>query len=212
MLEFILILLMALVGADIGVLLKARARSYQDAAHTPESDFGLILGTAKYIGNTGGLNRYYQYRIDAAIELWRAGKVKQFIVSGSGLDHTPSETVCMQADLVAAGIPADKIWQDPAGLRTLDSIIRYRQSVPDRSVCIISQPFHNQRALIQAQAYRLNACAYDARIVGVKAGWKIHARERAARLRLWYDLMTRAKPLHSIEAVPIQQYPTVDKI
>ncbi|MDO5639236.1 MAG: ElyC/SanA/YdcF family protein [Neisseria sp.] len=212
MLSFLFALFAALFAADIYVLLKARRKSHQDAAHTPECDFGLILGTAKYIGNTGGLNRYYQYRIDAAVELWRAGKVKQFVVSGSGLDNIPSETACMQADLVAAGIPADKIWQDPAGLRTLDSIIRYHQTFPQQSVCIISQPFHNQRALMQAQAYHLNACAYDARIVGVRAGWKIHARERAARLRLWYDLLTRAQPLHSIAEIPIRQYPTADKI
>ena len=212
MFSLILILLIALLAADVYIVLKARAHSHQDAAHTPASDFGLILGTAKYIGDSNGLNRYYQYRIDAAVELWRAGKVKQFVVSGSGLDNIPSETVCMQADLVAAGIPANKIWQDPAGLRTLDSIIRFRQSFPQQSVCIISQPFHNQRALMQAQACRLNACAYDARIIGVRAGWKIHARERAARLRLWYDLLSRAKPLHSIEEVPIRQFPTVDKI
>ena len=47
---------------------------------------------------SGGLNRYYQYRIDAAVALWQAGKVRQFVVSGSGLDKKPHETVCMQAD------------------------------------------------------------------------------------------------------------------
>ncbi len=206
MLTLFSLLLLALIGADLYVYFRARAHSHQDAEHTPASDFGLILGTSKYVGDSNALNRYYQYRIDAAIELWWAGKIKQFIVSGSGLDNTPSETVCMQADLVAAGIPADKIWQDPAGLRTLDSIIRYRQSFPTQSVCIISQPFHNQRALMQAQAYRLDACAYDAQIVGVRAGWKVHARERAARLRMWYDLISRRPPQHSVAEIPIQQY------
>ncbi|MBP8875270.1 MAG: YdcF family protein [Neisseria sp.] len=151
MLIFLILLAGALIAADLYVLLRARVRSHADAAHTPTADFGLILGTAKYVGS-GGLNRYYQYRIDAAVALWQAGKVRQFVVSGSGLDNTPSETVCMQADLVAAGIPETAVWQDPAGLRTLDSILRYRQSFPQHSVCIISQPFHNQRALMQAQA------------------------------------------------------------
>ena len=140
--------------------------------------------------------------------VWQAGKVRQFVVSGSGLDNTPSETVCMQADLVAAGIPETAVWQDPAGLRTLDSILRYRQSFPQHSVCIISQPFHNQRALMQAQACGLNAVAYNARIIGVRAGWKVHLRERFARLRMWYDLLRRTRPAHSTAQVPIRQYPT----
>ncbi|UOO80983.1 YdcF family protein [Uruburuella testudinis] len=208
MLALLIILSAALIGADIYVWLQARAKSYQNATAMPAAEFGLILGTAKYIGEQRALNRYYQNRIDAAVELWRAGKVKRFIASGSGLDNTPSETVCMQADLAAAGIPASAIWQDPAGLRTLDSIIRYRQSFGRHSVCIISQPFHNQRALMQAQACKLNACAYDARIIGIRAGWKIHARERAARLRLWYDLLCRQAPRYSIAEIPIKQYPT----
>ncbi|MBP6392920.1 MAG: YdcF family protein [Neisseria sp.] len=207
MLIFLILLAGALIAADLYVLLRARVRSHADAAHTPTADFGLILGTAKYVGS-GGLNRYYQYRIDAAVALWQAGKVRQFVVSGSGLDNTPSETVCMQADLVAAGIPETAVWQDPAGLRTLDSILRYRQSFPQHSVCIISQPFHNQRALMQAQACGLNAVAYNARIIGVRAGWKVHLRERFARLRMWYDLLRRARPAHSTAQVPIRQYPT----
>lgn len=208
MLLLIFSLFTVLLAADIYVALKARRHSYQNTTRIPACDFGLILGTAKFVGNGRGLNRYYKYRIDAAVELWQAGKVKQFVVSGSGIDNKPSETVCMQADLVAAGVPENVIWQDPAGFRTLDSIIRYRDTFRQHSVCIISQPFHNQRALIQAQAYRLNAYAYNAQIVGVRAGWKIHARERAARLRLWYDLLSRAKPAHNTVQTPIKQYPT----
>ena len=109
---------------------------------------------------------------------------------------------------MAAGIPETAVWQDPAGLRTLDSILRYRQSFPQHSVCIISQPFHNQRALMQAQACGLNAVAYNARIIGVHAGWNVHLRECFARLRMWYDLLRRARPAHSTAQVPIRQYPT----
>lgn len=207
MLIFLILLAGALIAADLYVLLRARARSHADAAHTPTADFGLILGTAKYVGS-GGLNRYYQYRIDAAVALWQAGKVRQFVVSGSGLDNTPSETVCMQAGRVLPHGGFGNAGGHQIGLRTLDSILRYRQSFPQHSVCIISQPFHNQRALMQAQACGLNAVAYNARIIGVHAGWKVHLRERFARLRMWYDLLRRARPAHSTAQVPIRQYPT----
>ena len=201
-------LLAAAAGADLYISLRARHHSFEKTEDVPPCDFGLILGTSKYLADGTSINRYYQYRIDAAIELWRTGKVRAFVVSGSGVMHKPSETVCMQADLVAAGIPASAVWQDPGGLRTLDSIIRYRQKFGNLSACLISQPFHNQRALMQARHYRLNACAYNARIIGLKAGWKIHARERLARLRLWYDLACRTQPLYTLQQCDINQFPT----
>ena len=198
----------SLIGADVYSALRARLYSYQNTSDIPNCEFGLILGTAKYLGTGNSINRYYQYRINAALELWHAGKVNAFIVSGSGVNNRPSETACMQADLVAAGVPSTAIWQDAAGLRTLDSIVRYQQKFGSRSVCIISQPFHNQRALVQARHYQLNAYAYNAKIVGVKAGWKIHARERFARIKLWYDLLARTQPLYPLAQIDIIQLPT----
>lgn len=194
--------------ADIFISFKARRFSYDDPARIPACRYALLLGTAKYLGEHQALNRYYRYRIDAAVELWRAGKISAIVVSGSGLQQSVSETVCMQADLVAAGVPEEAIWQDPAGLRTLDSIIRFKEAFGDSGVCIISQPFHNQRALVQAQFHGLHATAYNARIIGWRAGFKIHLRERLARLRLWYDLLRHTPPQHYLSEVPIAKHPT----
>ena len=201
-------LLLILIVADVWISFKARRLSYQEVQAMPVCNYALLLGTAKYLGEQKALNRYYRYRLEAALELWHAGKVKQFVVSGSGLHENISETVCMQADLVAGGVPTSAVWQDPAGLRTLDSVIRFRQQFGQASVCIVSQPFHNQRALVQAGFHELNAIAYNAQIVGLKAGHKIHLRERFARLRLWYDLARHTPPLHSLAEVPISQHRT----
>lgn len=194
--------------ADIFISFQARRFSYNDPALLPACRYALLLGTAKYLGEQKAINRYYRYRMDAAVELWRAGKISAIVVSGSGLNQAVSETVCMQADLVAAGVPETAVWQDPAGMRTLDSIIRFKECFGDASVCIISQPFHNQRALVQAQFYGLNAVAYNARIIGWRAGFKIHLRERLARLRLWYDLLRRTPPQQSLAETPIARHST----
>ncbi len=60
----------------------AAAWSFSDIAKVPAVDVALVLGTAP-IGPEGGPNRYFVYRLDAAAALWRAGKVKYFIVSGA---------------------------------------------------------------------------------------------------------------------------------
>ena len=51
-------------------------------AKVPAMEVALVLGTAP-IGPEGGPNHYFVYRLDAAAALWKAGKVKYFIVSGS---------------------------------------------------------------------------------------------------------------------------------
>ena len=204
---FLILLILAI--ADYWLSHYARRFSYPFPQDLPVCEFALVLGTSKYIGQSRQRNRYYRHRIDAALVLWRAGKVKQFIVSGNGLDENAlSETECMQADLVAGGVPAHLIWQDRAGLRTLDSILRFKQQFQDASVCMVSQPFHNQRALLQAAFYQVNAVAYHAQLIGWRAGWRVHWRERFARLRLWYDLLRRTPPQYSINEESIAQFPT----
>lgn len=197
-------LLLLPAAAEAGMVWRTRARCFDDLAAVPPCEYALVLGTAKYVAG-GGINRYYRHRIEAAAALWRAGRVGAVVVSGSGLGGGLSETVCMQADLAALGVPAAAIWQDPAGLRTLDSVLRYRAAFGGATVCVVSQPFHNRRALMLARACGAAAVAYQAE--GVRSGWRLRVRERFARLRLWYDLLACARPRHSLAAVPIRQYP-----
>ena len=60
----------------------AAALSFADVSKVPAADVALVLGTAP-IGPEGGPNRYFVYRLDAAAELWKAGKVKYLLVSGN---------------------------------------------------------------------------------------------------------------------------------
>src|SRR5258708_36357810 len=98
----------------------AEAMSFSDVAKAPAIDVVLVLGTAP-IGPEGGPNRYFVYRLDAAAALWKAGKAKYFIVSGSG-----EEPAAMRAGLIERGVPAGAIHRDPAGYRTWDSVLRAR--------------------------------------------------------------------------------------
>lgn len=204
-----IVLLLGLMSLpDLLVWLSTQHRCVRQIKALASCDDALILGTAKYLA-AGGHNVYYQYRIDAAIDLWRAGKVTRFIVSGNGLTDTISETITMQADLIAAGIPSSVIWQDEAGMRTLDSVVRYGDTFDtprgQRRLCIVSQPFHNRRAVALARWQGINAVAYDAQAIGLIGGWRVTLRERAARYRLVWDVLRRTRPQHSIHNLPLRQ-------
>lgn len=203
------IVIVLVLGWDAWVVWQARKHTFQKAENLPSCDGLLLLGTAKYTVN-GDINRYYQHRIDAAWSVWKAGKVGFVVVSGDGLKSMPSETAAMRADLMDLGVPGDVIWQDPAGLRTLDSIYRYaaaqaQWSTCHHRVCVVSQPFHNQRALALARFAHIHAVAYDAEAIGWHGttGRRIQLRERAARLRLCWDMLTHVRAQSSLMQIPL---------
>jgi len=95
---------------------KAAADSTSDIAQAHALKVALVLGTAP-IGPEGGPNRYLVYRLDAAADLWKAGKVKYLLVSGNR-DGSYDEPTAMRDGLIKRGVPAEAIYRDFAGYRT----------------------------------------------------------------------------------------------
>src|SRR5262249_38184308 len=148
---------------------------------------GLVLGCSDRLAD-GRPNLYYRGRIDAAAELWSAGKVAYLLVSGDNHSRDYDEPTTMLRDLVAAGIPRDRIVLDYAGVRTLAPVVRAKEVFGLDGFVVISQRFHNERAVFIARANGLGAVAYDAPDVGGPEGLKTHAREFIARLRAVMDV------------------------
>ncbi len=124
---------------------------YSSIYEIPSKQAGLLLGTAKYIKG-GKINYFYKYRIDSAVQLFKAGKIKAIIVSGDNGTKYYDETTTMHDDLVARGIPSKYITLDYAGFRTLDSIVRAEAIFGLKDYTIISQRFHLERAIYIAHA------------------------------------------------------------
>lgn len=164
-----------------------QSRCYNRVTRIPNTDVALLLGTAKY-RQAGGENLYYKYRIEAAVRLFRAGKVKAIICSGDNSTKYYDEPSTMKADLVEQGIPADKIYLDYAGFRTLDSVIRAKAIFSQDHITVISQPFHNERAIYIAQHKGINAVGFNARDVSASYGFKTQLREKLARVKTILDI------------------------
>jgi SanA protein len=161
---------------------------YSDVKDIPKNRVGLLLGTAKYTDKSRKLvNVFYQNRIDAAVALYMAGKVDYIIVSGDNSSMYYNEPVIMKDDLIARGIPAERIYMDAAGFRTLDSILRCRDIFGQDHFTIISQKFHNQRALFIANHKKVWAVAYNAK--DGDSYWDTTLREKLARVRMALDLI-----------------------
>jgi SanA protein len=99
-----LILVLAAWLADRQIERFAEPYLAENPKALPDVDVGLVLGAAP-IGPEGGPNRYFEYRLDAAAELWRSGKVKFLLVSGDNRRPDYDEPSAMRAGLIARGVP-----------------------------------------------------------------------------------------------------------
>lgn len=165
----------------------------ENISKLPSEKVGLVLGTSKTLKN-GGKNPYFYYRMDAAEELYKSGKITYIIVSGDNSTKDYNEPEDMQTELVERGIPKSKIFLDFAGLRTLDSVVRAKEIFGQKSYIIISQRFHNERAVFLAQKKDITAYGYNAKDVDKKAGLTTNLREYLARVKVFWDLFFGVDP------------------
>ena len=154
---------------------------------------GLLLGTSKYQAQ-GGINLYFKYRIDAAVRLYQSGKIKFILVSGDNSTKYYNEPEAFKAELIKRGIPAAKIILDYAGFRTLDSVVRAKEVFGQNKITIISQKFHNERAIYLAEQNGVEAIAYNAKDVSKNYGFKTQVREYLARSKAILDVLFGVEP------------------
>lgn len=192
-----------IVCANYAVRHTAKAFIYQNIDSIPQNKAGLLLGTSKLL-RSGLPNQYFQNRIQATVDLYKAGKIEVVVISGDNSRKGYNEPEDMKSELMLRGIPEDKIYLDYAGFRTLDSVVRMEKIFGQKSFTIISQKFHNQRAIYIAYAKGLQAVGYNAEDVNAYSGFKTQLREKFARVKLFLDLWTGKNPKFLGEPVIIQ--------
>ncbi|WP_312074763.1 ElyC/SanA/YdcF family protein [Chryseobacterium sp.] len=168
----------------------------------PTEKTGLLLGTSKNLSN-GAPNAYFFNRIKAAAELYQSGKIQNVIVSGDNSKKDYNEPEEMKNELIKEGVPADKIFEDFAGFRTLDSVLRAKEIFGQNSYIIISQKFHNERAVYLARKNGIEAFGYNAQDVNKYAGYKTNVREKLARAKVFWDFIFGVEPKFGGEKVLI---------
>lgn len=184
-----------LVALGIGTIYLSHAwmvsnskdRLYTSVETIPENDIGLLLGTIKELRN-GRPNPYFTYRIKATAELYKAGKIKHVLVSGDNSRRSYNEPEDMQLALIKAGVPENAITLDFAGFRTFDSMIRCQKVFQQNKVTIISQQFHNERAVFIADYLGMEVVGFNAVNIWAHLRTKTKAREYLARCKAILDL------------------------
>lgn len=189
----IISVLLLLYFANYTVKATTEKQLYDKTEGIPHNKVGLVLGTAKHLAN-GQLNYYFTYRIEAAAALYKSGKLEYIVVSGDNSRKDYNEPEDMKLALIEKGIPEEKIYLDYAGFRTLDSVYRMKEIFGQDEFTIISQPFHNERAVYIANHLDLKTIGFNAQDVTRHYGFKTLIREKFARVKVLLDNLISKKP------------------
>lgn len=198
----LLLSLMLFVGLLNVYINKSTGRLiFSDVSGVPESQTALVLGAAVF--PDGRLSYILEDRVLAALELYRQGKIKKFLLSADHSRVCYDETNAMKNYLLEKGVPPEDIFLDHAGFKTYDSVYRSRHIFEVDSVVIVSQKYHLHRALYLAENLGINAVglAADRQYYFYMRNYKI--REVFANVKAFLFLLFRLKPTYLGEKIPI---------
>lgn len=170
----------------------AEGKAFSEIGSIKFNKVGLLLGTTPQARLTKVTNYFFIYRIDAAEQLYKTGKIEKILISGDedSMDGI-NEPECMRDSLVARGVPSSDIILDGKGYRTINSVVNANKVFGLKSFTIISQKFHNERAIYQAEHLGLdleNVQAFNAEMPRTRRAYLTTVREYFARVKMFIDL------------------------
>jgi len=198
-----LALVFVIIYCNVRIETYANKRLYDKVEEVPHRHAAVLLGTTPKT-KRGNTNKFFTYRIDACVALYNAGKVDRIIVSGDNHRRNYNEPEAMRKALIEKGIPKEVIFLDYAGFRTLDSVVRAKEIFCQNSYTLVSQRFHNQRAVFIAGKKKIDAIGYNAKDPGLPYGKKTKLREVFARCKVFLDLMVGKQPYFLGEQIDIR--------
>ncbi len=181
------------VWANIWVHVESKNFVFQNAKKLPSVKVGLLLGTSRSL-QSGNTNPFFEYRVQAAYELYRTGKIKHILISGDNSKLSYNEPEDLKNALLALGVPACNITLDFAGFDTYDSVIRANKIFGQTEFIVISQEFHVKRAVYIGRRFDLGVWGYCSKDVSKSKSFLTHFREYFARVKAYLEVKLNVDP------------------
>ncbi|MDO4225147.1 MAG: ElyC/SanA/YdcF family protein [Bergeyella zoohelcum] len=162
--HFVELSVLLMIIANIWVFTLTNGRTYTRVSKVPPRETALVLGTSPKTME-GNANPYFISRMEATALLYHYGKVKKIIVSGEKSKGYDEPTAMKNYLVYQEGVPEEIIITDFKGFKTQKSIKRSKEIYQQNNVIIVSQGYHNLRALFFARNQNMNALGFDAQDV-----------------------------------------------
>lgn len=182
---------------------------FDNTNYIEENKVGLLLGTSP-ITSAGERSLFFITRMEAAKNLLDNKKIEYILVSGDNRSVAYNEPKYMRNYLLKLGTATTSIISDYAGRRTLDSVLRSNQIFNQNKITIISQKFHNERAVFIARKNNIEAIGFNAVypyknfFSNFRVNAKTFIRELLARDIAVFDLFIGKKPEILGESIEIK--------
>lgn len=121
----------------------------------PRWEVAIVFGGG--VRRNGQPTRALANRLDTALVLYRTGRVKRLLLSGSINYAGYNEVESMANYLMARGVPREALLLDPNGVRTLMTCREAVQTFGLRRALLVTHRYHLPRALVLCRTYGLEA-------------------------------------------------------
>jgi uncharacterized SAM-binding protein YcdF (DUF218 family) len=165
--------------------------------HRSRADALVVLGASQYDGRP---SEVFAYRLDHAVELYRAGVAPLVITVGGRVPGDPyTEAGVGAAYLEKQGIPASAVVAVPEGRDTLESLTSVAGVMNARSLrsaVVVTDRWHSLRSVAMARDLGLRAASSPAITGPSNRGWRTQAFYivREAVAYRFYQLFHRTTP------------------
>jgi SanA protein len=176
----------ALAFAAWTLTMRYEPKIHSTADAVPQRRVALVFGAGYWADGTP--SDVMKDRVEAAVDLYRSGKVRLVLFSGDNRFADYNEPAKMREYALSLGLPAEAIVLDYAGRRTYDSCYRARDIFGLTEALLVTQRYHLPRALYTCQRLGLDAVGFAADrrpYVYIRAYW---VREVPALLLAWWEL------------------------
>lgn len=203
----VVLVLLALVGANLWVVAGAAGRVsvLGEVDDNRTAPVAIVLGAG--VRPDGSPSPWLAYRLDAAAQLYKQGRVDAILVSGDNRVANYDEPTAMRCYLVKVGVPAEAIALDYAGFDTRATCIRAKQVFGVDAALLVTQDFHQARAVTLCRRAGVEAYGVaDTRAHVNRARWvQSWVRERLAVGKAAYEELLGEPPLLGPRETSVQE-------
>jgi vancomycin permeability regulator SanA len=146
---------------------------------------------------------YLRWRIETAVELYKAGRVDKLLMTGDNGTKSHNEPKIMRDRAIALGVPAKDIVADYAGFNTYDSCYRAHAIFKVTSATVITQGYHLPRAIMACQGVGISTIGVAAEHQGRDFTASYIMREWVATDKVAFQVVFKPQPTALGRSLPI---------
>ncbi len=176
-----------------------------ELSDAPSANYTVVIVPGASVLRNGTPSDVLTDRLLTALDLYQAGKVKTFLLSGDHGQDGYDEVSVMRDFLLDRGVPGEDLFLDHAGFDTYDTLYRAVHIFGiTQGAMIVTQRFHLPRAMLIADGlgmFETTGVIAD-RQTYLKAS-VFSAREWPARVKALFDVIFKSKPKYLGDPIDI---------